>query len=585
MLEIDQSQHEVINYPIDKSLYVTAPAGYGKTFVMTERIKYYLVQNKIRPPDRLLALTFTNAAANEMKDRIKKNVPNSEKIIEISNFHTFAYFLLRTYGNYIKLNRNFLILDEEEKNEFKFNFLEEKIQQGLTVCRDIYFLKNNYDCWYNSRFLQNKHYSCEDEDVFLELYEGYKKQYIKEDCLDFDHLLFKAIELIQKKNQLKDLLFSKYVYLLIDEFQDTNFIQYLLFKEIATNSKGQKRQVFVVGDRKQSIMKFQGANPQNLDFLIRDFNCVSLELKKNHRTSSKKIISITNILRGTATEEDNKQRISVFINDTVEEENNRIIQIIKYLESKGKKLHEIALLFPQTKTSNQIKKALTLNNIESFFINEFKFNAFKITYSDFFTDLKQIIRDKINEKNVNILINEIIKKHYTNNNDFVLSMIINFSYRFDSGDYKHIEVWKRVQEFYNYLEMEIDWEKLIQTKIKDKVFLSTIHGSKGLEFNYIILFGIVNYRLPYHTNCFSCGKGEVDISEAEDLFYVAVSRAIKDIFFVFSKQDEQNLNRTTRRLSCVFQPILSNAEFIDINSNSYGLTDEKVTGILCNNED
>lgn len=87
-MEIDKSQIEVISYPITKSVYVTAPAGYGKTHVMTERIKFLLKNSKIRPPNKLLALTFSNAAANEMKERVDTNISNSKQYLDIANFHT-----------------------------------------------------------------------------------------------------------------------------------------------------------------------------------------------------------------------------------------------------------------------------------------------------------------------------------------------------------------------------------------------------------------------------------------------------------------------------------------------------------------
>lgn len=557
---------------------------------MTERIKFLLKNSEIRPPNKLLALTFSNAAANEMKDRINFNISNSKQHIDIANFHTFAYFLLRTYGNYIGINRNFTIVNEDEKYKYKSNFFEGGIRSGeIDNSKNIHELISRYNTWYNSNFLQGKKLSNEYDEVFNKLTTGYNEKFIDKENLDFDHLLFKSIELCKKNTTIKNLLFSKYPYILADEFQDTNQVQYLLFKEIAINSNSEKRPVFVVGDKKQSIMKFQGANPENIELLIKDFNCKRLELKINHRTDSKKIISITNILRGTATDENYGVKCKMFINNLVEEENKRIIEIINFLKSKGKKLHNIALLFPQAKTSNQIRKALNENSVDYIFINDFKFDSIEIKYSKIFTELKEYIRKKYNEESVYGIVKKLIIDHYNEQyeNNYVLSTIENYSRTFDTGNYAILEVWKRLQEFYNGIQMEIDWTKLVYSKNKDKVFLSTIHGSKGLEFDYVILLGIVIYRLPYYIKCFKCGDFKhhyrVDISEDEDLFYVGVSRSIKDVIFIFSKQDEQDLSKRSRKVSCVFRPLLKNIEFIDINDNSHQYNEEEVTRILCLN--
>lgn len=569
-------------------MYVTAPAGYGKTYVMKERIKFFLKNSEIRLPNKILALTFSNAAANEMKERISFNISNSRQYLDIANFHTFAYYLLRTYGNYIGINRNFTLVNEAEKYNYKINFFDACIKNGkIDNSEKAYDLTTKYNTWYNRNFLQSKKLSIQYDEIFNELRVSYNKKFIDKDNLDFDHLLFKSIELCKKNSTIKNYLFSKYKYILADEFQDTNHIQYLLFKEIASNSDGEKRPVFVVGDKKQSIMKFQGANPENIDLLIKDFNCHELELKKNHRTNSKKIISITNLLRGTSSEEDFDVECKIFINNSVKEENTRIVNVIKELKKNNVKLHNVSLLFPLSKTSNQIKKALDENSIDYIFINDFKFDSIELKYSKIFEEIKEYIKKKYNEQSVYKIVNKLINTYYKDQyeNNLVLITLENFSRNFDASKYSSLEVWQRLQEFYNCIQMEIDWTKLIHSKNRDKVFLSTIHSSKGLEFDYVVLFGIVNYRLPYHTKCFKCGdekyQKKVDISEAEDLFYVGVSRAIKDVIFLYSKQDEQNLEKTTRRISCVFNPLIPYLKFIDFSDNEYQHTDHEISGIIC----
>lgn len=132
--------------------------------------------------------------------------------------------------------------------------------------------------------------------------------------------------------------------------------------------------------------------------------------------------------------------------------------------------------------------------------------------------------------------------------------------------------------------MEIDWANLVQTQIKNKVFLSTIHSQKGLQFPYIFMIGIVDFRLPHTTSCFPCGSynktEDVDLTEAEDLFYVGISRTIKEVIFFYSRQDEQNLVKK-RKMSCLFAPIVEMMQFIDSDGKDYSIKDPRIQGLFC----
>lgn len=587
----DPSQDRAIFQPIDSSTFVTSPPGYGKTHVMTERIRYLISSKSINPPNKLLALTFSNAAANEMKDRIGRNIPNSGMYVDIMNFHTLAYYILRTYGNYIGVNRYFTILNEEEIFQFKKNYFEEILSDEINEnANKLYNIITEYNSWYNKKFLQCKKCEIENEEVFNELRNRIWCTLITKEKLDFDHLLFHSIKLLKKFPIIKNYFFNKYIMILADEFQDTNHVQYLLFKEIATNSDGQKRNVFVVGDKKQAIMKFQGANPENIDLLIKDFGCTELELQKNHRTNSEKILAITKRLRNPEFKVDEGINYKMYLNDTVSEETSRIISIITDLfEKKNVKPQDICILFPQFKTSDPLKKEFDKRSIDYIFINDYKFTSIVSEYSKIFTEIESHIDNEYNEKSVNRIVRELINKYYRSQyeNNLVLMTFEKFSRVFDRGDYSSVEVWRRLQDFYNCLQMEIDWTELVRSHIKDRIFLSSIHGSKGLEFKYVLMMGIVNFRLPHHNLCWPCSdfrnRDKVDITEAKDLFYVGVSRAIKNVIFFFSKQDEQNLARTNRKISCVFSDILSLIKFIDSYDGEYGFEENEVQKFLCQN--
>jgi DNA helicase-2/ATP-dependent DNA helicase PcrA len=123
-LSDDRSQQNAIYHPVDSSLFVTAPPGYGKTYVMSKRMEYLISKGCVKLPNKLLGLTFSNAAADEMKKRIMKSIPNCDKYIDIMNFHTFAYNVLRLYGNYLDIDRCFTLVNEKKKTEYKMEYYE-----------------------------------------------------------------------------------------------------------------------------------------------------------------------------------------------------------------------------------------------------------------------------------------------------------------------------------------------------------------------------------------------------------------------------------------------------------------------------
>lgn len=581
----DLSQQKAIYHPTDSSLFVTAPPGYGKTYVMTKRIEYLISKGCIKLPNKLLALTFSNAAADEMKNRIMKSIPNCDKYVDIMNFHTFSYNILRYYGNYVDINRYFTLINEKIKKEYKLEYYNNHSDIMDIWDKNSSFLLD-YNNWYNKKYLQGKNDNYEDvnhEIIFKDLFSAINKNLIDKNNLDFDHLLFKAIELLQNNENIKNLFFNKYPILLADEFQDTNYVQYTLFKEIATNSDGSKKNVYVMGDKRQAIMKFQGANPNNIDLLIQDFSCEEIELNQNHRTDSEQILNITNKLRDPSFSVVKAEHI-IYINETVEEEMSKIVEILSEFIKANITSHNICILFPQKMTANPIKNKFKNELIDYIDINDFKIDSITEKYSHLIEGIEEYIKKKYIKKSVKKLVNELINKYYsTQSNDVVLSTILGFSARFDKGHLSSMEVWKRLQEFYNYLLMEIDWTRLVTSDVKNKVYLSTIHASKGLEFDYILMVGIVNYRLPYHTLCWPCQRfrnpKKVDISESGDLFYVGVSRAIKDVLFFYSKQDEQNFKG--RKISCVFRDIVKSIKFIDYSENEYDCNHRQIKKLLC----
>lgn len=572
----DLSQEMAIRCPLNSSLFITAPPGYGKTYVLVERIRFIIPQ--ISPPEKILCLTFSNAAAYEMKKRLRDNIKYHDSYVDICNYHTLAYNLLRLYGNYIGLKRSFSIVSEKKKDTFKSDYIRDNISASPRV---LYNIRQEYGKWYSHKFLRkNVHYTCKYETEFLDLKSRMDDEFISDDCLDFDNLLLKATDLLRENEKIKNSLYHLYRYVLLDEFQDTNSVQYLFMKEITSNSKGEKRPIFGVGDKKQSIMKFQGATPENIDLMIGDYNCVHLSLENNHRTDSKAILGIAAKLRGDLVDFDPSNTCKMYICHSPDEENTRIISLIREYLQKDVPSDDICILFPQLNLSEKLCVELNKRSIEYFLIPDFKSEAIVNKYSSLFDYIDDAIADRFEGSSVSSFISGLIDRDFSGErNDEILRIIRVFSKQFDNGSYSSRKTWERLQEFKNSLMLDIDWISLVRSCSKGKVVLSTIHGVKGLQFQYVILFGIVNYRLPHSSLCSSCSDFgnpvDVDVSEALDLFYVGVSRATNEVSFIYSERDEHT--NKFRKISCLFSNVRDHLEYVD-NSNSTHSKEEK--GIL-----
>lgn len=588
---LDRFQELAVTFDLDKSLFITAPPGYGKTFVLTERIKYIIEKEAIQPPNKILVLTFSNAAANEMKNRVKKQISELNDYVDIMNFHTLAYHLLKLYGNYVGIERNFKIINEEIEYQFKRKFFHDL--GWLEGPYDDQKHINDYNSWYSQNFLASINTDPKYQ-KYIELEFKIRNELINKNQLNFDHILYKSLELLNSFPQIKDMFFNKYQFILADEFQDTNYIQYSLFKEISVNSESIKRSVFVVGDEKQAIMKFQGANPKNITYLIEDFNCTKHELKKNHRTASNKIKSLTDRLR-YGNGEDIPYSFKVYSaiiqrtsSSVIQKMNTAVINKINELKDNDANYEDICVLFPQEKSPIELKKSLNNEGINFIQITDYNFKSINRKYSKLFKEILRLIDIHYNKDSVGKIVKNTINKFYADNaDDLVLNTIKNFSTKYDSSTYSGLKIWERLQEFYNHIQIDIDWTKIIRSKVKRKIFLSTIHSVKGLEFKYVLMIGLVNYQIPHHSICHICDpydeSNRLDNSDSKDLFYVGVSRAIEDIFFFFGNQEYNSEGELKKRkLSCVFEDINDMLMFVDLyNEREYNSSQSKIKRILC----
>ena len=277
-------------------LLILAGAGSGKTKTLTHRIAYLIKERHVLPT-RILAVTFTNKAAREMRERIAsllgESADNRNFMPWMGTFHSICVRLLRQDGRAIGISPNFIIYDEDDKKSlikqlFKQFSLTDKDIKPSAVIGMISRAKNNLQT--ADDFAASARGPLEQK--VAEIYRAYEVESAKANALDFDDLLIKTVEMLKRSDTVRRNLRQQFEYVLIDEYQDTNSVQYALIKLILN----EQRNICVVGDDAQSIYSFRGADFTNILNFERDYPGAEIvKLEQNYR-STESILSLANTL-------------------------------------------------------------------------------------------------------------------------------------------------------------------------------------------------------------------------------------------------------------------------------------------------
>ena len=284
--QLNNKQEEAMKYTQGPFL-VLAGAGSGKTSVITRKIAY-LVQHCRIPAHRITAMTFTNKAAREMKERVTKILSREEaKGLSVSTFHTFGLNLLRLELKNLPLKANFSILDADDCKRILMDLMHRDNLSGAESKELIAKAMKKISDWKNDLILpEQAHSTCETpEDVqFAHLYQLYERNLRAYNAVDFDDLIVMPTRLLQENAEVRDKWQNRVRYLLVDEYQDTNTAQYILVKLLV----GVMGQFTAVGDDDQSIYAWRGAKPENMALLKQDFpNLHIIKLEQNYRSTSR----------------------------------------------------------------------------------------------------------------------------------------------------------------------------------------------------------------------------------------------------------------------------------------------------------
>ena len=570
---LNKKQKEaVINY-IGPTV-ILAGAGSGKTRVLVSKVIYLVKEKKIHP-STIIMLTFTNKAAAEMKERINQQLGGTTHLGFVGTYHSFCVRILRTYANEAGLDRNFIIYDDnDQKTLIKQIISERKLEKKTPGYFSYYISLAKNQMITPENFLEN--FKFHQSALVADVYYHYQKKMAANKGVDFDDLLIMTTQLFQKDKSVLGRLQNKYEYFLIDEFQDTNLVQYILTKLLAEKSKN----VTVVGDFSQSIYSWRGADITNLKKFEKDFpGSKTFHLEENYRSTQKILDFAFNIISKNNThpilhlftsnqqgedvtfyQADNEQAEAIY----VAEEITRLISANTELElpnfavlyrtnAQSRVLEEVLIRYAipyilvggtRFYERKEIKDILAylkllLNPNESVSlervlkIGKTRFAKFKILYEE--------VKDKIDSFTTEELMEKIFES-------------VGFLKMFDSED---PDDFSRLENIKELKSVAVSFPKLLEfleqvalveseysqhekeTRNNRRLVLMTLHQAKGLEFDHVFIVGVEEGLLPHSRSI----DDQFQLEEERRLFYVGITRAKKALYitntrkrFIFGSQ-------------------------------------------------
>lgn len=591
---LNKQQKEAVTH-IDGPMLVLAGAGSGKTKVLTSRIAY-LIENGVNPRN-ILAITFTNKAAKEMKDRVVNLIGSSANYIQISTFHSLGLKMIKENYNILGYDKNFTILDSDDT---------------LTVVKKIIKEMNLNPQFYNAKAIRNKISSAKnelmsasefshvefDKDI-VRIFEKYNSILKTNNSVDFDDLLVLPIQLLNNSEVL-DRYQELYKYILIDEYQDTNEAQYKFTKKLANKYKN----IFVVGDNDQAIYAFRGANFKNILNFEKDYpNCKTILLEENYRSTKMILNAANSVIKNNKERKDKNlwsnnpegNKIKYIQADSDKEEGSYISSKIKELNNNGVNYEDIAILYRTNAQSRLIEEEMLKNNIPYRVIGSFYFynrkeikdllcylrlinnpqddisltrvinvpkrgigtktmenldaksNELGISLFDAISDGKELAFKnlilKMKEECENLSLTEMVD--LVLNESGMKQELVNEKTLESEIRLENLEEFKSITKNYeeefgvislsDFLnEISLVSDMSEHQESKNKVSLMTVHAVKGLEFDYVFVTGMEEGIFP-HYNAINDGSRSA-IEEERRLCYVAITRAKKDLWLLNAKR-------------------------------------------------
>lgn len=379
--ELNERQREAVLYN-SGPLLIIAGAGAGKTKTLTTKIAYLIEEENILPQN-ILAITFTNKAAKEMRDRLFNIIGNLAKKIQVSTFHSFGLRLLKENYELLGYDKNFNIMDSDD---------------SLTVVKKILKDMNLDPKKYNPKGIRNQISSCKNElisvndykryivgeyeEIVFNVYKKYEDKLIKNNSVDFDDLLILPIKLFQNNSDVLKKYQELFKYILIDEYQDTNQAQYILTKLISDKYK----KITCVGDDSQSIYSFRGANYKNILNFEKDYpESKTILLEQNYRSTSTILDAANGVIKNNKEKKDKNlwtargvgEKIKYFRAFNERDEAAFVVRGIKELIDSDVQYKDIAVLYRTNAQSRIMEEEMLKANLPYRVVGSFYFYSRK----------------------------------------------------------------------------------------------------------------------------------------------------------------------------------------------------------------
>ena len=568
--DLNQEQQRAV-LQTDGPIIILAGAGSGKTRVLTYKV-IYLIKEKGVDPFNILMVTFTNKAANEMKERVQKmgSAPT------VATFHSLCAKILRIEGKYIGLPPQFAIYDTQDqidtiKEAMRRLDISIKDYKPSSVLANISQAKNE--------LISESEYSKYARGYFQEkvakIYPIYQKILLQNHALDFDDLLSKTVFLFENNPQVLAKYQNRFKYILIDEYQDTNRAQYMLTKKLAKKWNN----ICVVGDFSQSIYSWRGADFTNLNKFKEDFkNTKTFSLSQNYRSTQKILDAASSVISKNTTHPvlslwtKNPQGEEVVIYEAQNEQREIefIVAEIAKLQSSfsakggptsGWKFSSIAILYRTNAQSRVLEEVFLHNSIPYILIGGTRFYERK-EIKDVLAYLRSLSNknDKISLKRIEKIGKRKMEKFLTIRGLFselnsstidILDKIIQQTGYLSLYDEKDEEDRSRLEnikelrsvalnfpnltnflENVSLVEQEYMPDKKNSQGKKDAVTLMTLHAAKGLEFPYVFMIGMEEGLFPHSRSLMD--KNELE--EERRLCYVGMTRARRRLFLTYARR-------------------------------------------------
>jgi len=592
---LNDKQKEAVLYT-KGPLLIVAGAGAGKTKTITHRI-IHLIHQGISPKS-ILAVTFTNKAAKEMRDRVEVLLKDRihggsgpESYPFISTFHSLGVHIIKENAHLIGLNKHFAIADEHDalviiKDAMKIRGIDPKQYEPRKIKSIISRAKGDFVT--SSSYKENAIGAL--QSIVGVIWGDYEQALKKEMALDFDDLLLETVLILKKYPEIKQMYRERWEYIHIDEYQDTNEVQYELTKLLV----GKDENICVVGDTDQNIYSWRGANIKNMLHFEKDYpNAKIIMLEQNYRSTKTIIEAANNIIEKNEyripktlfTEKEEGETISIYeaydevseaefvattIDELLKENDPEDIAVLYRANFQSRVLEESFLsrqipyqvlgvkFFERKEVKDILSYIKAAYNKESLsdikrIINVPARGIGKVTlvklFSNQFTDLPISMQEKINR--FYLLLEDIRQYSEIHLPSESIKYVIEKSglekelSKGTSDEQERLENMKELVTLatkYDLLPQEVGLEKLLEDASlssdqdtmmhKSKgVRLMTVHASKGLEFKYVFITGLEQDLFP-HTKDGSKTKEEKE--EERRLFYVAVTRACKKLYLSYA---------------------------------------------------